>query len=376
MIVGDVGLGLRRADLYEKEIDLLIPRRTGRAATTRRTRRGPRLPVAYVRWTENRNMEESGPDRRGRAQPRPLCRRTLRGRRRRAAYEALGGEQRPLLVLLSYPGARRPARRRVERGPSPPAGGGSASRSSARARSPGRCFCRRCSSCTTASSPRRRQPHRRDREGVAARTGRRMRPPSRRGPRRPGDRPGGDRDAPRPARRSGAPGAAAPASTSSSRSRSRSTGGARCDRGVLAAATTAAADDRLQPALLAGVAAARERCSARAAGRRLPDERRLHPARTGCTGRRAAAATSARPATSTTSSSRSSAAPRSRPSSAQSIRPDGRICRNDNFVATIRYADGSVCTLTTRRSATATIPRSGSRSSRTTPSSRSTTTSR
>ena len=33
--------------------------------------------------------------------------------------------------------------------------------------------------------------------------------------------------------------------------------------------------------------------------------------------------------------------------SAQSIRPDGtRLAANDNFVATIRYADGSVCTLT------------------------------
>ena len=32
---------------------------------------------------------------------------------------------------------------------------------------------------------------------------------------------------------------------------------------------------------------------------------------------------------------------------AQAIRPDGtRLAANDNFVATIRYADGSVCTLT------------------------------
>src|SRR5581483_11815278 len=31
---------------------------------------------------------------------------------------------------------------------------------------------------------------------------------------------------------------------------------------------------------------------------------------------------------------------------AQSIAPSGRLARNDNFTATISYADGSLCTLT------------------------------
>ena len=60
VIVGDVGLELKRHDMYEKELDAAhvdvvrpgpLRRRSTRtrAATTR---------IGYVRWTENRNMEE------------------------------------------------------------------------------------------------------------------------------------------------------------------------------------------------------------------------------------------------------------------------------------------------------------------------------
>lgn len=59
VIVGDVGLGLERAALYEKELDVLIstsygPGRYDPAYEVH----GNDYPLAYVRWTENRNMAE------------------------------------------------------------------------------------------------------------------------------------------------------------------------------------------------------------------------------------------------------------------------------------------------------------------------------
>lgn len=59
VIVGDVGLNLRRKDFYEKEIDVLIstsygPGRYDRDYETKNMD----YPISYVRWTEKRNMNE------------------------------------------------------------------------------------------------------------------------------------------------------------------------------------------------------------------------------------------------------------------------------------------------------------------------------
>jgi predicted dehydrogenase/NADPH-dependent curcumin reductase CurA len=59
VVVGDVGLHLKRLPFYEKEIDFLIscsygPGRYDEAYEER----GIDYPYAYVRWTENRNMQE------------------------------------------------------------------------------------------------------------------------------------------------------------------------------------------------------------------------------------------------------------------------------------------------------------------------------
>lgn len=58
VIVGDVGLGLRREDFYAKEIDLLISCSygPGRYDPTYEGK-GHDYPLPYVRWTENRNMQ-------------------------------------------------------------------------------------------------------------------------------------------------------------------------------------------------------------------------------------------------------------------------------------------------------------------------------
>ncbi|MDB4871642.1 MAG: oxidoreductase domain protein [Gemmatimonadales bacterium] len=57
VLVGDVGLGLHRADFYTKEIDFLISASYGPGRYDRGYEEGGLdYPVAYVRWTENRNM--------------------------------------------------------------------------------------------------------------------------------------------------------------------------------------------------------------------------------------------------------------------------------------------------------------------------------
>ncbi len=59
VVVGAVGMALERADFYHKEQDLLISRSygPGRYDPTYEEQ-GLDYPLGYVRWTENRNMEE------------------------------------------------------------------------------------------------------------------------------------------------------------------------------------------------------------------------------------------------------------------------------------------------------------------------------
>lgn len=57
--VGDVGLGLKRHPLYEKEIDFLISCSYGPGRYDEKyEEKGLDYPYSYVRWTEKRNMEE------------------------------------------------------------------------------------------------------------------------------------------------------------------------------------------------------------------------------------------------------------------------------------------------------------------------------
>ena len=59
VIVGDVGLKVERAIFYRKEIDLLMSTSYGPGRyDTAYEVEGHDYPIAYVRWTENRNMEE------------------------------------------------------------------------------------------------------------------------------------------------------------------------------------------------------------------------------------------------------------------------------------------------------------------------------
>ena len=106
VLVGDVGLNIDRKDIYVKELDFLVSTSYGPGRyDARYEEEGLDYPVSHVRWTENRNMAaylglissgkvrlESYLDTRFAVDDAP------------SAYEALKGEVRPLLALLEYPG--------------------------------------------------------------------------------------------------------------------------------------------------------------------------------------------------------------------------------------------------------------------------------
>ena len=59
VLVGDVGLDIKRADIYVKELDFFISTSYGPGRYDQSYEdRGLDYPVSYVRWTENRNMAE------------------------------------------------------------------------------------------------------------------------------------------------------------------------------------------------------------------------------------------------------------------------------------------------------------------------------
>lgn len=59
VVVGAVGLGLKRSPFYEKEIDFLISCSYGPGRHDQTyEKQGVDYPYSYVRWTENRNMQE------------------------------------------------------------------------------------------------------------------------------------------------------------------------------------------------------------------------------------------------------------------------------------------------------------------------------
>jgi predicted dehydrogenase/threonine dehydrogenase-like Zn-dependent dehydrogenase len=104
VLVGDVGMNLKRADMYAKELDFRISCSYGPGRyDSRYEENGQDYPVGYVRWTENRNMSEYlrliGEKR---IAIEPLIAATFPVDEAPKAYEALQSPERPMLVLLSY----------------------------------------------------------------------------------------------------------------------------------------------------------------------------------------------------------------------------------------------------------------------------------
>lgn len=106
VLVGDVGLNLNRADFYTKELDFFISTSYGPGRYDNNYEEvGLDYPIAYVRWTENRNMAEYlrlVAD--GRITLSSLVSKTYPIDQAPSAYGALKAENfKPLMVLLSYP---------------------------------------------------------------------------------------------------------------------------------------------------------------------------------------------------------------------------------------------------------------------------------
>lgn len=117
VLVGDVGLDLNRADFYKKELDFLISTSYGPGRYDPVYEEGGQdYPLPYVRWTENRNMQ---------AYLELLAKRKIKIDSfyhqpysidcASEAYESLKGKgEKPLMVLLQYPPRAEALSRRVE----------------------------------------------------------------------------------------------------------------------------------------------------------------------------------------------------------------------------------------------------------------------
>lgn len=103
--VGDVGLAFERAPLYRREADVLISTSygPGRYDPTYEEA-GVDYPIGYVRWTENRNMDEVLrllANQQIRVEP--LVGLELPQARAAEAYAAINGAEPPLAAVLTYP---------------------------------------------------------------------------------------------------------------------------------------------------------------------------------------------------------------------------------------------------------------------------------
>ncbi len=124
VIVGDVGLNLQRADFYAKEIDLLISASYGPGRyDPLYEEAGQDYPLGYVRWTENRNMTAYlGLLHSGAVRLEPLGPQEFPVEQAARAYEALGSAS-GMLALLRYAGAEPAARTVTLHAPARPRSG-------------------------------------------------------------------------------------------------------------------------------------------------------------------------------------------------------------------------------------------------------------
>jgi predicted dehydrogenase/NADPH:quinone reductase-like Zn-dependent oxidoreductase len=107
VVIGDVGLELRRQDMYEKELDLLMSTSYGPGRyDSEYELDGATYPVAYVRWTETRNMQEFiDLAAEGRIDVATLIGTQVPLESAASAYETLERPDAPVVAVLEYRGA-------------------------------------------------------------------------------------------------------------------------------------------------------------------------------------------------------------------------------------------------------------------------------
>lgn len=113
VVVGDIGLGLERGPIYQRESDFLISTSYGPGRYDPTYEEGGLdYPIAYVRWTENRNMEEflrllAG----GAVRVGPLVDLELPAEQAAEAYARVNSDAPPLGAVLTYDHAQATAAR-------------------------------------------------------------------------------------------------------------------------------------------------------------------------------------------------------------------------------------------------------------------------
>ncbi len=114
--LGDIGLALERDALYQREADVLISTSYGPGRYDPiYEEAGVDYPLAYVRWTENRNMAEFlRLLAQGLVTVEPLIGLDLPVEQASSAYEALRSQPPPLAVVLRYAGGIERAGSQVE----------------------------------------------------------------------------------------------------------------------------------------------------------------------------------------------------------------------------------------------------------------------
>jgi len=108
VLVGVVGLNLKREDIFPKELDFFISTSYGPGRyDPQYEEKGLDYPIGYVRWTENRNMMEYlNLISEGKIDVEPLIHSSFEVSQAATAYETLKKDkEKPMIVLLSYPGS-------------------------------------------------------------------------------------------------------------------------------------------------------------------------------------------------------------------------------------------------------------------------------
>jgi predicted dehydrogenase/NADPH:quinone reductase-like Zn-dependent oxidoreductase len=123
VVVGDVAMNLPRAPFYEKELELRLSRSYGPGRYDAVYEKGGLdYPIGYVRWTENRNMQEFlRLAAKGAVRPLEMVTERVKIQDAPAAYESISAGGAPLGLLLEYPAESATAEaRRVELTPGAP----------------------------------------------------------------------------------------------------------------------------------------------------------------------------------------------------------------------------------------------------------------
>ena len=104
VVVGAVGMALDRSPFYEKELDFLISCSYGPGRyDSLYEEKGVDYPIGYVRWTENRNMQEFlNMLSEKKVNVKRLIDNTFQVEEAAEAYETLNTEKRPIAVLFRY----------------------------------------------------------------------------------------------------------------------------------------------------------------------------------------------------------------------------------------------------------------------------------